>query len=272
VAARELDSLMEDANRAMLALLDDFRKSVLLALIQAQEPFSATYRQLLREVDALLAQTQAQMTRTMAEHLEVAANAGDDAALDEVRSFIGSVNSYVGVSEVLVRTSAEYVADLITAITNEARATITREVRLAALGGMTTTELIDRIGKTLDSPGVFKTLAARAEAIARTEVARIRNTAHFEQAKELSDKYEGVRKVWEHSGSSPGFSGHQRRQSRPNHIRTWQRTSEEPIPVADDFNLGSGITARYPHDPLLPASETVHCRCRVRLVAPEPKG
>lgn len=269
--AAELDDLMDDAANAVLALLREFRKDLLAQILATREPLSASYRLLLREVDELIGQYQARLTRTMTEHLTIAANAGDDAALDEIRAVV-DVRSYVGVSDTLLRASAEYVASLVQGISNEARAAITREIRLAALGSRTVTELIDAIGRTIESPGVFRNLHARSEAIARTEVARVRAIAHFQQAEELAVRVPGMRKVWEHSSSSPGFTPHQRSMSRPSHVRAWQRTSENPIPIDEDFTLEPGVTARYPHDPRLPASHAVNCRCRVRLVAPDPRG
>ncbi|MBV6425153.1 MAG: hypothetical protein NAOJABEB_02967 [Steroidobacteraceae bacterium] len=268
----EIDDLGDVATAAVRELLEQFRREVLASIVGTQEPFVATYRQLLAEIDAYLTSLHAGMVRALGEQLERAAEAGDADALDELRGSSLDLRSYVGVSPELVRASAEYVADLVTGVTDETRARLTREVRLAALGGRTTTDLIERIGRTLNDRGVFRTLAERAEAIARTETARIRNTAHYQQSVELAGRYPGMRKQWVHAVSAPGATGHQRRMSRPNHVALAARTAGEPIPVDESFSLGGGITARFPHDPLLPASESVNCRCRVAVIAPEPVG
>lgn len=207
----------------------------------------------------LIAGYQRQFTMRMTHLVGTAAEHGDASIVDDARAGgLEFYRAYMGVSEQLVRTASEYTASLVTALSNEARAAISREVRLAALGGRSITDLITRIGKSLDDPSTFKTLASRAEAIARTEVSRVYNMSAFDQATELAARLPGTRKVWEHSASSPGFSSHQRSHSRANHVACAEETSANPIPFDALFDLGS-FQARYPHDPLLPASEVVNC-------------
>lgn len=267
----DLDQLTDEAAEAVLALLERYRVEVLALLLATREPLSAQLRGLLLEVDLVLARLRRELEPVLVRHLRLAAGAGDQAVLAALtRAGFAVPLGYVGVSEQLLRTAAAYVADLVTGLTLDARARITREVRLAALGGTSTTDLIARIGRTLDDPSVFRTLALRAEAIARTEVSRVHNMAWSEQAREINGRYPGMRKVWEHSTSSPGFTLHQRRQSRPEHVALWRRTTAEPIPVDAPFRFPDGTTAMYPHDPSLPAGHVVNCRCRARLIAPPP--
>jgi hypothetical protein len=268
-AADPLD-LSDDANDALVALVRELRLSVLERILASPEPFAATYRRLLIEIDALLTSFEGRAVTTMTNAISTAAGAGDEAALDDLRTAgIQFPQSFVGVSEQLVRTAAEYSADLIRDITREARGKIARAVQLAALGQTDTTTLIRQLGADLPDKGVFASLAARAEAIARTEVSRVYSMAKFEQADELGRRYEGLRKQWVHSTRAPGATAFQARQARENHVRLSAETAANPIPVDALFDLG-GVMARYPHDPLLPASESVHCRCRLVLVAPEP--
>jgi len=271
VTVADLDQLQQDASDEALALLERYRREVLAAIVSTRDPLSAHLRELLAEVDQLMAKLRTDLATTMRRQIGIAAANGDQAVLDDMQTAgIETPLSYVGVSETLVRTAADYVADLITNLTTDARGRITREVRLAAMGGLPTPQLIDRIGRNLTSPSVFGTIATRAEMIARTEVSRVRNMAFFDQTTQLASRYPQLRKVWEHSLMSPGFSKHQRSQSRPLHIAMWNLTSEHPLPVNEPFRFSDGVEAMYPHDPSLPASHAVNCRCRLRLVAPEP--
>lgn len=264
MAADPIDTLSDEVWERAVALLEQLRRGVVAAIVSAPEPYSLYLRGLLREIDGLLAEYRATMTRTMASAVERAAALGDDAVLRDVSALGVEVPlSYVGVSPALVRAAAEYTADLIQGIADDARARIAREVRLGAAGGMSTTDLIGRIGRNLHDRSTFATIAARAEAVARTEVSRVYSTAYQEQAVELAERFpQQMRKRWVHAG----FGLH----SRPNHVRLDAVTRRNPIPVDEPFDLGGGLRAMHPHDPSLPASEVVHCRCRMVLVAPEP--
>lgn len=261
------DQLQEEVAREVLALLEALRREVLGAIVAAPEPLATALRGLVAEIEAASAQTERQLQAVLAGAVRRAAELGDAAAVAEVQQALPDVRAYVGVSETLLRVAGAYVSELVADLAADARARITRELRLAALGGTSTTALIARIGVSLDTPGTFRSIAARAEAIARTEVSRIRNMAHAEQSQELAQRVPGLRKVWEHASSSPGFSPHQRRMSRPGHVRLAARTARAPIPVGSPFRLGP-YRPMYPHDPGLPTDEVLHCRCRVRLVVP----
>jgi hypothetical protein len=268
----DLDQLQNDAADEALTLLERYRKEVLAAIVSTRAPLSAYLRQLLAEVDQLIARFQSELSATMRRQIGLAADNGDQAVLEDAQAAGVDVPlSYTGVSEQLVRTATEYVSELVTNLATDARGRITREVRLAAMGGMPLQQLVDRIGRNLTSPSVFGTIATRAEMIARTEVSRVRNMAYAAQGQELAQRYPQMKKRWVHSIGSPGFSKHQRSHSRPNHVALSDITADEPIAMDAAFDLGNGITAMYPHDPALPASETVNCRCRLLLVPPPPE-
>lgn len=268
MAAADPDDLADDATREALRLLNALRLQIIGSIGSAPEPLSGSLFGLLREIDGLIVTFQRELSGAMGRHIEVAAQAGDDAVLDDLRAAKLEVPlSWMGVSPTLVRTSAAYVADLVTGLSSDARQRITREVRLAALGGMSSSDLIDRIGRNLTDPSVFGTIATRAEMIARTEVSRVRSMAYAEQATEAAGRYPGMLKKWVHSSSAPGATAFQAGRARPNHVRV---AALDPIPMDQAFDLGS-VTAMYPHDPSLPAKEVVGCRCRLQLVAPEPE-
>lgn len=269
MAAADPDDIGADVAREMLDILEGYRREVIGMILSAREPLSGSLRGLLAEIDTLIARLSRDLGNAMTRGATIAANAGDEAVLDAMRSAQVEVPlSMLGVSPQLVRVASEYAAELITRVPSVVRGQIATQVRLAALGGVPTTTLIDRIGRNLTSPSIFGTVARRAEAIARTEVSRVRSMAYEEQGAEVAQRYPGTTKVWEHASTSPGFTTFQRRSSRPNHVRISRETNANPIPFDALFDLGGGITARYPHDPSLPASEVVSCRCRLRIVLP----
>lgn len=271
MAAADPDDLGNDATTEILRLLNALRREVIGSILSASEPLSGALRGLLREIDGLIVTFQREASGVMARHVERAANAGDEAVLDSLRSARLEVPlSYMGVNPQLVRTAAEYTADLITGLASDARQRITREIRLAALGGTSTQDLIDRIGRSLTSPSVFGTVATRAEMIARTEVSRVRSMAYAEQAQEAAGRYPGMKKMWVHSTQAPGATAFQTYRARPKHVAIANETAANPIPIDQPFDLGD-VTAMYPHDPALPARHVVGCRCRMVLVAPEPE-
>lgn len=272
MVAADPDDIGQQATSDALRLLNALRLATIGSILSAPEPLSGSLRLLLAEIDGLIVTFQREASGAMGRYVELAALAGDESVIDDMRRARLEVPlSYSGVSPTLVRTASEYTAELITGLSSDMRARIAREVRLAALGGMSTSDLIERIGRNLTSPSVFGTIATRAEMIARTEVSRLYSMAAAEQSAETAARYPGMRQVWQHSSSSPGFTTFQRRKSRANHIRVWERTSANPIPVGELFDLGGGLMARHPHDPNLPAKEVVGCRCRIRIVAPEPE-
>lgn len=269
MAAADPDDIGRAVTRDMLRIVEAYRREVIGMILSAPDPLGASLRLLLAEVDAIIGRFGRELSGAMTQGVMTAANAGDEAVLDVLRAASVEVPlTMFGVSEQLVRTLSEYSASLITQIPTEARAAIATQVRLAAMGGIPTTTLIDRIGRNLTKPSVFGTIARRAEAIARTEVSRARSMAYAEQGAEVAGRFTGTLKVWEHANTSPGFTTHQRMNSRPNHMALSRETNARPIPFDAAFDLGGGVTAQYPHDPTLPASEAVQCRCRLRLVMP----
>jgi len=269
--AVEVERLADATTAAAIKLLDAYRKEILASLLAAEPRFQMGYRELVREIDALSAAYRGQLTLPLLNGIAAAAELGDADVLAHLR--IGGIDamSYVGVNPTLVRVASEYVANLTEKLMAEVNAKVTSAIRLAALGGMSFTDLVDKLGRTMNT-GTFKVAKSRLETIAQTEVARLYNMAYYDQANELTTRYPEVRKRWIHAASSPGFTKVQRERSRENHIRCARVTAAEPIAMNALFDLGGEKRARYPHDPFLPATETNRCRCRLMLVTPDPKG
>lgn len=256
--AADPDRIADEAAAAVIALLRDVRRQVIETLLATPDRFQQVHRERLAEIDGLIGQYEASLKNALSAPIRQAAEAGDEAALAPLlRANVEVPAVFVGVSPGLVQTAAQYQADLITDLGNWARGQITKEVRRAALGNTPITDLIQRIGVNLQDRSIFKTIRDRAEAIARTEVSRVYNTAYAEQSRDIADRYEGMMKEWVHAG----FGLH----SRANHVRL----DGVVIPFDEEFDLGKGITAPHPHHWSLPAGEVVHCRCRMRTFLKE---
>lgn len=255
--ARDPETLSDDTAAAVLALLRDFRRQVIEALLMTPAQFQQVHKQRLQEIDGLIQEFDAGMRNALRGPVQQAAEAGDEAALEQLlRANVEVPAVFVGVNPSLIQAAAEYQADLITDLGNYARGQITKEVRRVALGNTPITDLITKIGVNLEDRSIFKNIRDRAEAIARTEVSRVYSMAHYEQSQDIADRYEDVTKTWIHAGF--GLN------SRANHVALDGVT----IPFDEEFNLGKGVTAPYPHHPSLPAGEVVHCRCRVIINLP----
>jgi hypothetical protein len=263
-----LAGLSDEAAATVLRLLDRYRRELLGLLAGSEGGLTLRYRQLLREAEALAQAVTGQMALPLRDAVERAAALGDATALADLRLSRVDARSYVGVNPTLVRVAGEYVAKLTEDLMADVLQRISMHIRLAALGGMPFTTLLDRIGRDMTS-GAWKPARSRVETIAQTEVSRLYNLAYYDQAVELASRVEGMRKRWVHASSSPGFTAVQRQRSRPHHIAVARRTQKKPIPMDEVFNLGRGIRARFPHDPALPATETNRCRCRLELVPPD---
>jgi len=153
-------------------------------------------------------------------------------------------------------------ADLVTKVSDEARGVIMFEVRRALLSGQSITDVIKNIGGAI-TRGRFKTIADRAEFIARTETNRALNMATQLRGEQLAKAVVGVKKFWIHSADN---------RVRPSHEAVGRATNPAfggaPIPINQKFTVG-GYKAKGPHDPSLPANETINCRCRLGFVVPE---
>lgn len=153
-------------------------------------------------------------------------------------------------------------AELVTGLSQDAVDKITFEVRRALLGGQNITQVIKNIGGSI-TRGRFKTIADRAEFIARTEINRVLNTATIARTEQVVERIPGLKKFWIHSADN---------RVRPSHETVGRATNPTfggtPIPIKQKFTVG-GYKANGPHDPSLPASEVINCRCRLGYVVPD---
>ena len=259
----EADRLDDDVVRRVRQLLEELLARTIAQIALRPELAASDLGRLRTELEAALALFAQQATAELARALADAFDLGADVASLEVAAGGLRVALY-GVSRQTLTVAQAFAADLVTGLTNDARTAITREIQLAALGGRSLTEVLRNVGTSLDDPGVFSTIATRAEAIVRTEVNRVYNTAWYQQTVEAGRSLPGLRKRWRHATGVVPTGTPRRGMYRP---RPWHVALDGvSIPVEAEFDLG-GEPARFPHDPRLSARNSVNCKCRLVLDA-----
>lgn len=102
-------------------------------------------------------------------------------------------------------------------------------------------------------------LKYRGDVIARTETLRSLNASQDEALRELVGdgklKPTQVKRIWDASGDS---------RTRDSHRAAEETSRANPSGLEEGFQVG-GYTLKYPGDPNGPASETIQCRCVVKV-------
>lgn len=143
----------------------------------------------------------------------------------------------------------------ITDLSGDMRKQLGREVLLTTSGMQTPTAAMQNARDLL---GGGKKAANRAQAIVRTEVGRNFSMSTLLSLEDSAEFIPELLKMWLHAplGSS--------KYSRPAHVAMHGHTAE-----VNGYFWFPGGAMRCPHDPLGPASETVHCKCRLIAYHPE---
>lgn len=138
-----------------------------------------------------------------------------------------------------------YSADLIKGLTSDAIKKINGEIMMGIMGAKQPFDVMKAVGRNLDDPSVFRTIATRAEAITRTETAKINSAARQARIEGTVGNTEPPMRWMKKWISSGKF------RPRPHHAGL----NGETIPIDEKF-LGY---IDYPHAPGLSAEEVVNC-------------
>lgn len=240
---------------AML-LLDDLRQEIIAALVRQGEPPLSILRlhALRNEVDRALVYFQNRLTGQMRTDLSNIFRLGNQ--LIDVPIDVAGFGANFGMNTTLIETASTFSADLITNLTASIRGQVSMIIRRTAVGAVSVHEAIKAIGSSLDSPGVFRSMAARAENIVRTETLRL-------QAQATQVRMEAHDKLLRPSGYQllKGWLDAGDLRVRPTHrIAAITYSKENAIPVDEEFTVG-GEQCLYPRDERLSAEEACQCRC-----------
>lgn len=251
----EIGTIDDAAERAMLTVLDDGRRSILasLAALDSDSPSAAMYRQALAGVNTATANLADTMGRTLEDYQRQGFDLGVRLALEPLDTAgFRTLTNVVTTDQLQVL--GGYSAELIRGVADDVRRRATLEVTAVVVGAKTPAQAAAAIGTRIDR-GVFSTVGHRARAIVVTETGRAQALAAQAAQTQLAAQVPGIRKRWINS-HLPG--------SRETHLEAEARYAPGgeigPIPVDAEFEV-AGFRALYPRDPSLPASESVHCKC-----------
>lgn len=251
-------TVREGGWRDIVVLLNALRRAVVLSVIEHTPLDAATAEAVIHEVNALMARFNYDLKQEMSQN--------------QRRLFLKGIQTVDGVlkghdikvvlpylPETMLQKLQTFSADLVTRITDDARARIASEIRLGTLGEKPSTEVVKEIGQNLTDPSVFASIAVRARVIYETETRRIQNLAAAERMKQVVEQAPDLQKMWLHS---------HRGIPRPNHFDM----DKKMVGAGDSFKLMGRNGVEYeitgPHDPKLPAGEVVNCGCVLISVIP----
>ena len=170
------------------------------------------------------------------------------ARLDAPLREIGIYAAFPAIDTTALSILQGYSTDLVKGLADDAARAINRELAQTLLGQKTPFEAMKAIGRNLDSPGIFGSVAKRAEVILRNEaklVLEASSQARFEQFEKLVP---GLKKQWQHS--------HRSRMPRISHLAADGQVKD----VKDFFTVG-GEKLMFPRDPRGSARNTINCGC-----------
>jgi hypothetical protein len=255
---RQADRLPKDAIRRALELLKDTRIRI-VSTVAATEWKLAYLGDLRSEIDRLIAE----FIRRYSDEMLILTEEGFDlgiALVDEPLADAGIYKAMPALSRTQLEIMQGFTVDLITDIGDDTRKRILTSIQLGLLGEKPQNKVIREIGRNLTSPSVFKTIADRAETISRTETMRVLNLTHQARLDRVAKHAPELKKYWIATRDS---------RTRPSHAAVAQATNPDwggtPIPLKDKFVIG-GHKADGPHDPGLPAAESINCRCTIGTI------
>lgn len=251
------DQLSDDAVRRILSLLGELHERVLAQLATRPDLTARDAGALRVEIERLMRAFESRLATEVSGYQQQAWDLSDD-AIDAQLARAGIRTGIVAVSTETLRLVQGMAFTQVTKLTREQMDAITRELQVASLGGRSFTELTTNIGRNLDSPSVFGTIATRAEVIARTSVGQAYEYGNTVRGNEAAEVLPGLQKTWLHStGAMPrGKQPAGMYRPRATHVALHRVT----IPWGDKFNVG-GFEADGPMDASLPAKEVVNCLC-----------
>lgn len=177
---------------------------------------------------------------------------------------IGLRPPWTALDEQILLLSRDYSASLVHAMTDRTQAQLDGILTRSILGRVQVPDALAQLEAVLDVPARPKerygSLEYQALRVLETEAMRVWNLANTNRILQLADFVPGLQKKWLHA-TFP-------REPRAGHVALHGRS----LPVEQDFVIvnkrGQVMHAYGPHDPSLPASETVFCGCILVPVLP----
>lgn len=239
-----------DGQEAVHRILAEVRKQVVGEIASTPAESFAAYRQqrMLTQIDRLLFEGEAALRVEVGRGISEAWTAGRDMLPRMAAAGSGVTLTTFGISTGVLDQIKEFSWGKVSAITNDAQAKIRAELSLGLLGQKTPQEVAAAVAGTLERPGVFQSIAERAEVITGVEMGRSFSMATQASMDSAFETLPELKKMWLHAG-------HPKHPRRP-HLAI----SGHVVAVDQPFLLGN-ISMMYPRDPKAPVSEIIRCGC-----------
>ena len=231
----------------------------------AQTDWQAYYIPLLRtEIERATQQLESAMRNSMDKGLTKAWNDGLD-LINKPFMVANIPTNLFNIGTEALTVTKELAADLVKDISRTSSGEIMKQIQYGILAKKPQLDVMKALGtiivndakRKLQPQLTFKTLTHRTMAIARTETGRVLAAGHYAQMERMAEEYDELRKFWMATFDKRGRPHHQHADLKTN-------PSHKGVPIKSNemFSLGK-YQGRMPHDPSLPASESVQCRCRL---------
>lgn len=245
---KEKAARVRTGTEAMRAVLEEMRKQVQAELGQAALGSWDAYslKKMLNAIERRMADFESGSKREISGRLDDMWTQGK--ALVESPLAVSGMYTGFNLSTSSLNVLKEFAFHKVSGLSGDAWQKVKGELTLGILGGKTPQEVATAIGRNLKEPSIFTSIAARAEAITKTEMGRVFSKASQERMEEAAGYVDGLEKMWRHAGHP--------RVARPYHLAL----HGHHVPVKEPFLVGN-IAMMFPRDPKAPASEVINCGC-----------
>jgi hypothetical protein len=260
----------DDAARRIAELLRQTRLEINAQIQTASTSGQIQLRALQANIEALLANFEAQAAGELDTAVRAAFTVGGQSAVAPLQALGVPGVAYWQPSAATLNTLVDFDAALVKGISNDVRQVVNRQIQQAALQQITPFQAMQNLTAEFGSVGVQagKTVStgvtAKAERVVRTELGLARNAGNFSQMQDITARVvPEMKKRW--IATADG-------RARESHLRVHRETREAPIPVNEPFILRTPgkppAQLMYPNDPSGPPYEVINCRCTMVQIHP----
>lgn len=247
-----VDKLIADAERALdrqagksIRLLNEARKEIIASI--ARSDWQAFY---LPQQQAAVERALEDFARKFRAELTGAQSSFWERGIEMVDKplhLVGVTAMIPAIDITALTLMQQYGANLVSGLGKDAAQKVINEITLGLMGHKSPYEVMKAVGTNLKDASVFKSIAARAETITRTEAGRVLEAASQARMKEAAQVVPGLKKQWQHGGSAL---------PRPSHLAAHGqiRDVDEPFDVGNEKLM-------FPRDPAGSAGNTINCSC-----------
>lgn len=239
-----------DGTLAIKGLLSEVQKQILaeLAAVSGDSYTAMNLRQNLASIERYLQGFESSAQGELGKLIDDAWQLGGDLPFEAARAGGLLATGFGHIPGTVLETLKDLSTYRISGLSGAAFDKIRGELSLGILGQKTPHQVTQAIAGTLQSPGVFRSIAERAEIITGVEMGRAYSQATELGMAQAQSSVPALKKQWWHAGHP--------KQPRQNHLKLHGQVQ----PIGQKFLLGS-LAMMFPRDPAAPASEVIRCGC-----------